>query len=93
MPQVKKPIDRVRDLIDAGAPRADAIRIVLGGSIPKWAQARGISRTPASLTISGRRVPPDGKTFAALVEDLEATEEEVREILAEATREIVAVAS
>jgi hypothetical protein len=93
MSAVKKPIVQVRELVDAGAPIGDAIRIVLGGSIPKWAAKHGLHRTPASMTISGRRVPPDASVLAALAHDLDASTDEVRELLALATGLITAVAS
>lgn len=87
MAEVKKRIAQVRNLIAAGAPVSDAIRIALGGSIPKWAEGHGIHRTPASMTISGRRVPPDQAVLTALAADLGSTEDEVRELLLQATNE------
>jgi hypothetical protein len=87
-----KPIAKVRQLVDAGAPVGDAIRITLGGSVPKWAGRKGLHRTPASMTITGRRVPPDSAVLAALVEDLGCTEEEVRELLGRATQQAVSEA-
>lgn len=89
MPTVKKPIEQVRKLVAAGAPVADAIRIALGGSIPKWAAKHELHRTPASMTINGRRVPPDTAVLSALVEDLGANEDDVRQLLALATKEAV----
>lgn len=88
---VNTPLDRVERLIEAGCPVSDAIRIVVGGSIPKWAARHGLSRTPASMTISGRRVPADARTVAALARDLETSEEHVRELLLRATAEAAGV--
>lgn len=85
-PGVNSPLDRVRALVALGASIGDAIRIVIGGSIPKWAARHGLSRTPASMTVNGSRVPPDERTLAALVKDLECTELEIRELLGEGAK-------
>ena len=86
----KKPIERVHRLIDAGAPVAEAIRIVLGGSIPKWAAKHGLPRTPATMTITGKLVPPNGRVVAALRADLQATDDELRDLINRATHEALA---
>lgn len=93
MAHVKTPIERVRQLVDAGACVGDAIRIVLGGSIPKWAATKGLHRTPASMTIYGRRVPPDTATLTALIEDLDVSEDVVRHLLLDATKEAAEAAA
>lgn len=91
MPGVNK-LGRIRQQIEVGVPVGEAIRFALGGSIPKWAEGRDLSRTSASMTIYSKRLPPQPDVLAALVEDLDATEEEVRELLAEGAR-AVALAS
>lgn len=91
MPGVNK-VDRIRQQIEVGVPVGDAIRFALGGSIPKWAERRDLSRVAASMTIYSKRLPPQPDVLAALVKDLGATEDDVRELLAEGAR-AVALAS
>ena len=75
------PMERIRRMIELGAPVGDAIRIILGGSIPRWAAKHEIARQTATMSVTGKRVPPDARTVAALVADLQASEPEVRELL------------
>ncbi len=93
MAPVKCGIEQVRALVEAGAPIGDAIRIALGGSVPRWAAKHGLARTPASMTINGRRVPPDRRTVAALAADLGAPEDDVRSLLLEATKVLAGAAA
>src|SRR3954462_4160075 len=87
IPPVNRPLDRVARLRDAGAPIGDAIRIVIGGSIPRWAKTHDIARSPAQMSIVGRRNPPNASVVQALMKDLEATEQEIRDLLFDAARE------
>ena len=87
MPGVNK-LDRIRQQIYLGVPVGDAIRLAIGGSIPKWASDRDIHRTEASMTIHSKRLPPSPRVVSALAEHLEVSEDDVRDLLDLGTRQV-----
>lgn len=87
MPGVNK-LSRIRQQIEVGVPVGDAIRFALGGSIPKWAERRAISRQEAAMTIYSKRLPPTARVLVALCEDLGGTEAEIRELLAQGAQDV-----
>lgn len=78
-------MDKVKQLIDAGAPVADAIKIALGVPLSEFADKHGIPRSSVANHVNSN-VKPSEATIAALVADLGGTPEEWRELLWQAMR-------
>jgi hypothetical protein len=94
--QVNEKLDRIRQRVVLDVPVGVAIAIELGGSIPKWAARKSeqlekegqevITRTDASMTINAVR-KPSPRVVAAVAVDLDCTETEVLELLAEGAKQ------
>lgn len=77
-------MDKVKNLMAAGAPLADAVRIALGDrSIPTIAIERNLNRSTLSNALSGGRAPTV-EEIEAMVSELGGTFDEWREAFANA---------
>lgn len=77
-------MDRVKNLMAAGASLADAVRVALGDrSIVTVAAERNLNRSNLSSALSGGRAPTS-EEIEAMVAELGGTFEEWREVIAEA---------
>lgn len=85
-------MEKVRSLIDAGAPIPDAIKIALGMSLSAFALKHGRPRTVVARTINGW-VRPAAADIAALQAELGGEEYEWRELLWEAGKPAPRVAA
>jgi hypothetical protein len=73
-------MDKVKELMAAGVPIAQAIKFALAEPVSAWAGKHRIPRSTAINTINGIQRPTD-QVVAALVAELGGTEEEWRELL------------
>lgn len=77
----EKPLDsRVGQWIDSGIPIGDAIRIALGGSLPKFATRHELNRTNTASQVYGHRRPTDD-VVRAIQKELGGSEDEIRKLL------------
>ena len=78
-------MDKVKQLIAAGAPVAGAIKLALGMPLSEFADKYGIPRTSVANHVNSN-VKPSEATIAALVSELGGTPEEWAELLWQAMR-------
>jgi hypothetical protein len=77
-------VDKVKNLMAAGAPLPDAVRIALGDrTLGDVAEDRDLNRQNISSCLNGTRVPNVGEINAMVIE-LGGTFEEWRDLFAEA---------
>lgn len=78
-------MDKVKQLVGAGAPVAGAIKIALAMPLSEFADKYNIPRTSVANHVNSN-VKASDATIAALVSELGGTPEDWRELLWEAMR-------
>ena len=78
-------MDKVKELMAAGLPAADAIKHCLGAPVSTWADKHAIPRSTATNVVNGVQRATDAVVLALAV-DLGGTENDWRMLLWEAMR-------